>query len=179
MFPALTQDLWMEPKDYGFALRGSGIERAWPLDLFSGGRVIIDAAGFVNIVLVGHAATPTVRAYRRDTLDFTAGPDPGHLRAHRQDWRITEATLVAPDGRQLDRLPGHTASGPPGPGLSVGRATRAGHRAGADAAKRSATKHGADHLGRARCRIADWRSGSPLHAEQDKAVPIGLHFLMG
>ena len=109
MFPALTRDLRLDPKDYVFALRGSGVDRAWPLELFSGGRVINDAAGFINIVLVGNAATRTVRAYRRDALDFTAGRDTQHLRARGQDWRITEAALVAPDGRQLDRLPGHIA----------------------------------------------------------------------
>ena len=109
MFPALTQDRRLEPKEYVFALRGSGVERAWPLDLFSGGRVINDAAGFVNIVLVGDASTRTVRAYRRDALDFSVGRDAQHLRARGQDWRITEAALVAADGRQLDRLPGHIA----------------------------------------------------------------------
>ncbi len=109
MFPALTQDRRLEPKDYVFALRGSGVERAWPLTLFAGGRVINDAAGIVNIVLVGDAATRTVRAYRRDGLDFTTGRDTQHLRARGQDWRITEAALIASDGRQLDRMPGHIA----------------------------------------------------------------------
>lgn len=112
MFPALTGDRRLAPKDFVFALRGAAVEKAWPLTLFEGGRVINDTAGVLDIVLVGDAATRTVRAWRRDGLVFAPGRDAGHLRAGGQEWRITEAALVPAQGggaRSLDRLPGHVA----------------------------------------------------------------------
>ena len=109
MFPALTDDRRLAPKDYVFALRGAAADKAWPLSLFAGGRVINDAAGVLDIVLIGDAATRSVRAYRRDGLEFRAGPAPNRLVGSGQAWRVTEAALVAADGRSLDRLPGHVA----------------------------------------------------------------------
>ncbi len=117
MFPSLVADRRLEPKDYVFALRSAGMDRAWPLTLFEGGRVINDRAGVLDVVLVGDAATRTVRAWRRDGLEFAATDDPGRLRTtdpgrHRAggtEWRITEEALVGPGGRRLDRLPGHVA----------------------------------------------------------------------
>jgi hypothetical protein len=109
MFPALVTDRRLLPKDFVFALRGAGVDRAWRLSDFEGGAVINDTAGILEIVLVGDAANRTVRAYRRDGLRFAPGPDPMSLRADAVVWRMTEDALVAADGRSLDRLPGHVA----------------------------------------------------------------------
>ena len=54
----------MRPKDYVFALRLGELEKAWPLSTFEGGRVINDTLGDFEVVLIGEAATRTVRAYR-------------------------------------------------------------------------------------------------------------------
>ena len=64
MFPLLVPDQRLMPKDYVFALRADGRARAWPLAEFAGGRVINAAVGDLPVVLVGDAATRTVRAYR-------------------------------------------------------------------------------------------------------------------
>lgn len=109
MFPALTTDRRLQPKDFVFALRSAGQDKAWPLSLFTGGRVLNDTAGILDIVLIGNAATRTVRAYLRDGLEFRAGRDPSRLRAGGSDWQVTEEALVGPSGRRLDRLPGHIA----------------------------------------------------------------------
>lgn len=109
MFPAIVADRRLAPKDFVFALRGAGAEKAWPLSRFAGGRVINDEAGFLRLVLIGDAATRTVRAYRRDGVEFTAGADPTLLRGGGVDWLMTEAALVTADGRRLERLPGHIA----------------------------------------------------------------------
>lgn len=109
MFPAATDDRRLAPKDLVFALRGAATDKAWPLALFAGGRVINDRAGVLDIVLIGDTATRSVRAYRRDGLEFSAGPDPGQVIAGGRSWRVTEAALLGPDGRGLDRLPGHVA----------------------------------------------------------------------
>jgi hypothetical protein len=109
MFPLLVPDERLMPKDYVFALRVDGRERAWPLADLSGGRVINAAAGDLPVVLVGDAATRTVRAYQSGGREFAPGSNPTTLVADGQDWQIREDALVGPDGARLARLPGHIA----------------------------------------------------------------------
>jgi hypothetical protein len=108
MFPTLTDDRQLKQKELVFGLRMSGIDRAWPLSVFAGGRVINDQVGVLKLVLVGDAQTRTVRAYRRGDWKFTAVPgDATKLLAGGTTWRLSEAALISPDGEQLTRLPGH------------------------------------------------------------------------
>ena len=109
MFPVLVPDERLAPKDYVFALRADGHQRAWSLDEFAGGRVINAKVGDLPVVLVGDAATRTVRAYASDGREFAAGSEPTTLVADAQNWQIEENALVGPDGERLERLPGHIA----------------------------------------------------------------------
>jgi Protein of unknown function (DUF3179) len=109
MFPLLVPDGRLLPKDYVFALRADGREQAWPLADFGGGRVINAKVGDLPVVLVGDAATRTVRAYESGELEFAAGSSPTTLVADGQAWQIQEDALVGPDGARLPRLPGHIA----------------------------------------------------------------------
>ena len=109
MFPVLVPDRRLAPKAYVFALRTDGQEKAWPLDAFAGGRVINDRLGEQAVVLIGDAATRTVRAYRAAGRSFEATADRTTLRAGSETWRIEETALVGPDGQRLERLPGHIA----------------------------------------------------------------------
>jgi hypothetical protein len=99
----------LAPKDYVFALRADGRERAWSLDDFTGGRVINAEVGDLPVVLVGDAATRTVRAYESGGRDFAAASEPTTLVADGRDWQIREDALIGPDGARLARLPGHIA----------------------------------------------------------------------
>ncbi len=109
MFPALVDASALKPKDYVFALRSANIEKAWPLALFTGGAVVNDRAGVLDLVLIGNAATRTVRAYRSDGLVFDKGTGESDLTADGKTWRVTEDALISEDGRRLGRLPGHIA----------------------------------------------------------------------
>jgi len=109
MFPALVDESRLKQKSYVFALRSSTIEKAWPLALFEGGAVVNDTAGALSLVLVGDAASRTVRAYRSDGLTFEKGERPDALRQDGANWKITEDALIGPDGQTLSRLPGHVA----------------------------------------------------------------------
>jgi len=109
MFPAQVNDKKLKPKDFVFVLRISGAERAWPLSLFSGGVVINDRAGVVDLALIGDSASRTVRAYRTDGRSFTVGADPEHPLAEGAIWTLTEEALNGPDGKAFPRLPGHVA----------------------------------------------------------------------
>ena len=109
MFPTNTDSSRLNPKDYVFALRSSVIEKAWPLKLFEGGKVINDTAGILDLVLIGDAATRTVRAYRREGLDFTKSERTDQVLQGGALWSVTEDALVGPNGKTLPRLPGHIA----------------------------------------------------------------------
>jgi hypothetical protein len=109
MFPTNVDQSKLKQKDFVFALRSSGAEKAWPLKLFEGGAVINDRAGMLDLVLIGEAATRTVRAYRSEGLTFEKEARRDQVRHGAESWRITEEALVAPNGRTLPRLPGHVA----------------------------------------------------------------------
>jgi ABC-type uncharacterized transport system permease subunit len=68
----------LRQKDYVFALRSSGAEKAWPLRLFEGGAVINDRAGMLDIVLIGDAAfaafCSVVPGFDRRMLLLPLGP---------------------------------------------------------------------------------------------------------
>ena len=110
MFPVVTQDKRLSQKDYVFAMRAAGAEKAWPLAAFDGGKVINDTLGDMHIVLVGDAASRTVRAYKTEGGGFSFdGPSTVKLRSATGSWEINEDALVGPDGKKLARLPGHIA----------------------------------------------------------------------
>ncbi len=110
MFPARLNDTRLAAKDYVFALRGEAAEKAWALSLFDGGAVINDKAGDAPVVLIGDAATRTVRAYASGGRRFTAAEDnPAIVQADGGDWRITEDALIPEAGEPLPRLAGHIA----------------------------------------------------------------------
>ena len=110
MFPALVPDTRLNPKDYVFALRAGGHEKAWPLSAFEGGNVINDTVGELDVVLIGNAATRTVRAYTAGGRDFAAVAESLEgVVADGEVWEVHEDALVAANGRRLSRLPGHIA----------------------------------------------------------------------
>ena len=109
MFPANVSDWRLKPKDYVFGVRLPEGRKAWPIKAFEGGRVVNDAVGGVNVVLVGEALGEMVRAYRREAHEFAAGNGPNELTAAGGTWKITEDALLGPDGATLPRVPGHNA----------------------------------------------------------------------
>ena len=110
MFPALAPDSRLAAKDYVFALRVEELEKAWPLSSFEKDKVINDTLGDLDLVLIGDAATRTVRAYRADGRDFVIDPQlPDRVVTGNETWLVEEAALVGSNGDRLMRLPGHIA----------------------------------------------------------------------
>lgn len=108
MFPALTNDKRLDPKDQVFGLRMTGIEKAWPLRSFKGGKVINDRVGVLEIVLIGDTESRTVRAYRSEGRHFEKhAKDINTIKHDEKLWKVTERALLGPDGESLSRLPGH------------------------------------------------------------------------
>jgi hypothetical protein len=64
-------------KDYVFGIRDVGVAKAWLRSGFAGGRVINDAVGQREIVLIGDQATCSVRAYIRKDHQFEAADPEG------------------------------------------------------------------------------------------------------
>lgn len=110
MFPARADARTHALKDTVFGIRTAGGAKAWAIEAFRSTPVINDTVGFTDVVLIGHAASRTVRAYRRDGQTFTPGPAPDRLIADGQTWTVTEDALVGPGGNeQLPRMAGHIA----------------------------------------------------------------------
>ncbi|MDH3581420.1 MAG: DUF3179 domain-containing protein [Hyphomicrobiales bacterium] len=109
MFPVAVDQSKLKAKDYVFALRGTGTQKAWPLSLFEKQPVINDTAGAVQLTLIGDARTRTVRAYRTQGQSFTAGNAADAVTLNGKAWAVTEDALVSADGEKLHRLPGHIA----------------------------------------------------------------------
>ena len=109
MFPALVDETKLKAKDYVFALRSSGMNKAWPLALFENTQVINDTAGMISLTLIGNAATRTVRAYRTDGESFKKADNADTLILDGKSWNVTEDALAGPGGIKFHRLPGHIA----------------------------------------------------------------------
>ncbi len=110
MFPALVRDeSVLQRKDYVFGIREFGAARAWPMSAFETRRVINDVMGDRALVLIGDAATRSVRAYARGPQVFEPGETPDQLRDGHTIWQITEEALHAPDGTRLPRVAGHVS----------------------------------------------------------------------
>ena len=109
MFPTNVDQSKLKQKDLVFVLRGAPTEMSWPLSRFAGGAVINDRAGVMQIVLVGDAATRTVRAYETGGQPFVKSGDPARIMLDGATWDVTEDALLGPGGERLERLPGHIA----------------------------------------------------------------------
>lgn len=109
LFPAQVARTELDPKDYVFALRSSGQEKAWSLTSFEETPVINDSAGALTLTLIGDPATRTVRAYRTNGTKFEKTDHPRQVVANGETWAVTEEALMNADGTSFPRLPGHIA----------------------------------------------------------------------
>jgi len=110
MFPARVNDQRLEAKSYVFALRTGAENKAWPLFLFEGGRVINGRVGDRRVVLIGDAALRAVRAYEAGSHEFTKrGETLDKVDSDAGVWAVSEDALRGPEGQRLSRLPGHIA----------------------------------------------------------------------
>ena len=105
----------LREKDIVFGLRTAGGAKAWPITAFEGGRVINDAVGFKEVVLVGDAESRSVRAYQRNGADFAAGADADHLRAGGANGPSPRKPSSAPTARGCRACPVTWPFGSPGP----------------------------------------------------------------
>ena len=110
MFPTIVRNEdTVKRKDHVFGIRDVAAAKAWPITAFERQRVINDAVGQRNIVLIGDAATRTVRAYERNDLSFRATEAEDRIEGPGGVWTISEDALTGPDGSKLARVPGHVS----------------------------------------------------------------------
>ena len=108
MFPTNVDQRRHGQKDYVFGIREFGGAKAWPLKAFRKRRVINDTIHGRPLVLIGDAATRTVRAYERGSETFS-GKESKLRSKDGAIWAVSEDALTAPDGRNLPRVAGHIA----------------------------------------------------------------------
>jgi len=111
MFPAaLPNETQVSRKDYIFGLRTLAASKAWPLQVFEEKAVLNDQVGALSVVLIGDAATRTVRAYQREAEEAFSQSVTGEIFTDTGAWNVNENFLVSADGRhKRARLPGHIA----------------------------------------------------------------------
>ncbi len=108
MFPAIVRDeSVLKRKEYVFGIREFALAKAWPISAFKDVRVINDGIGDRNLVLIGNAATRSVRAYERGDREFALAASHEQLTTGADIWQISEEALVAQNGTTLARIPGH------------------------------------------------------------------------
>ncbi len=108
MFPTAVDQRRHRQKDFVFGIREFGGAKAWPLKSFRKKKVINDKMQGKPLVLIGDAATRTVRAYERGNETFS-GSATAVKSKDGTIWLITEDALVTTDGRSLPRVAGHIA----------------------------------------------------------------------
>lgn len=110
MFPVIVKDeSQLKRKEYVFGIRDVGVSKAWPITAFSDVHVINDAIGDRNLVLIGDAATRSVRAYERGEREFAVGDSEEQVKDGETIWQISEASLTNEVGKTLPRVAGHIA----------------------------------------------------------------------
>lgn len=112
MFPVSPRDTRLPPKSYVFALRIGDHPKAYPLEVVGKKRVVNDAVGGMNLVILADGETRTARAYERRNYNFLAGKISQEIVEQQtgEIWQVQEEQLVnRRTGEQLPRLGGHVS----------------------------------------------------------------------
>jgi hypothetical protein len=112
MFPVSPRDTRLPPKSYVFALRIGDHPKAYPMDVVGRKRVVNDAVGGMNLVILADSETRTARAYERRDYNFSAGKISQEIVEQQtgEIWQVQEEQLVnARTGEKLPRLGGHVS----------------------------------------------------------------------
>lgn len=112
MFPVSPRDMRLPPKSYVFALRIGDHPKAYPLEVVGKKRVVNDAVGGMNLVILADNETRTARAYERRNYNFGVGKISQEIVEQQtgEIWQVQEEQLVnRRTGEQLPRLGGHVS----------------------------------------------------------------------
>jgi hypothetical protein len=128
MFPVWQRGEQLDTKDRIYALRIDGTPKAYPVNDIIIEGVVNDQIGDTNVVLVANRGRVIVqgenqrigavtydsggevRAFDRGDQEFAATDDPDIvIDSSGREWRITEESLIGPDGETAPRINGHLA----------------------------------------------------------------------
>ena len=116
MFPVWNRDDRLEVKDEVLTLSDGDIHKAYPIDDLNDVRIVNDAIGDTEIVILASSISSDARVFRRDGRQFALSPDeetPGVPRAVvdqvGQVWTVSDVGLLRPDGEILERLPSYVS----------------------------------------------------------------------
>ncbi|GAB5491751.1 MAG: hypothetical protein Phog2KO_19660 [Phototrophicaceae bacterium] len=119
MFPSFQQNTdTVQNKEMIFGLIISDTPRAYPLTILVDEPVVNDTLDDLEIVIISEASPErdffepggaAVRAYERAGLTFSLDDNGVLVDDMGNTWQLTEDTLIAEDGRRLERIAGHLA----------------------------------------------------------------------
>ncbi len=118
MFPVWLRDEALETKDVVLGLGIGDAFKAYPVKALQQDRVVNDALGGTDVLVIGSALSQAARVYEREGHFFSLSPDdaidrlPTRLAAEDGDaWLVTEEYLVNESDRtqKLARIPTHMA----------------------------------------------------------------------
>ena len=117
MFPVPNRNATLETKDVVLGLSLGGAYKAYPVEALRQQKVVNDALGGTDIVVISSSTSQAARVYERQGQRFAISPEnPATLRlptalvdSRGDSWQVTEDYLVSTSNtsQKLKRLPTH------------------------------------------------------------------------
>ena len=116
MFPVWNRDDRLDVKDEVLALSEGDSHKAFPIKDLNEVRVVNDAIGDTEIVILASSISSDARVFERKGRQFALNPDEQTAAIPQtvvdddgQVWQVSDTGLTGPDGETLDRLPSYVS----------------------------------------------------------------------
>ena len=116
MFPVWNRDDRLDVKDEVLALSEGDVHKAYPIRDLNELRVVNDAIGDLEIVILASSISSDTRVFERGGRQFALNPDAPTPAVPKtvidedgQVWQVSDTGLTGPDGETLDRLPSYVS----------------------------------------------------------------------
>lgn len=116
MFPVWNRDDRLDVKDEVLALSEGENHKAFPIRDLNEVRLINDAIGDTEIVILASSISSDARVFERDGREFALNPDEQTpvvpktvVDEDGQVWQVSDTGLTGPDGETLERLPSYVS----------------------------------------------------------------------
>ena len=116
MFPVWNRDYRLDVKDEVLALSVGDLHKAYPISELNEMRVVNDAIGDLDIVILASSISSDARVFERGDRQFELDPSSPTpvvpkmiVDEDGEVWEVSDTGLTGPDGETLDRLPSYVS----------------------------------------------------------------------